>query len=216
MKTKNAFLTGICLLTLSAYGQNAYIGLKTGANFTNVSANYFNDKVFKTGLSIGLTFDYFLSNKISLSADLMYSQRGFGNYYLFGDAIRGINSTSGGSEVVYFHYDYLSVPLKIGYSIGYNFSGFGNVGLIPSYLVDAKTSFQDGSSIDITEAGKFDLAGQIELGCGYKVKESYFIYSSISYFHSFTYLSNQNYFSRGDISNYGISVSFGLKYKLTQ
>ncbi len=216
MKTTKAFFSILFFLSLSAQGQNLFIGLKAGANFTNVNDKFFNDKVFKTGLSTGITLDYLLRNNISLGADIIYSQKGFGNYFILGDQIGSNGQTSAGRDLIYFHYDYLSIPLKIGYSIGQTFYGFGNLGMIPSYLVNAKTKFQEKTSIDQTDrASKFDFAGQIELGCGYKIKDSYFIYTSISYANSLTYVSNQNYFPASDITNYGVAVSLGLRYQLT-
>jgi hypothetical protein len=215
MKTIKTLLTSIFLMNLSAHGQGIFIGLKVGTNFTNVNSNNFNDKVFKTGLSAGLTFDYQYKNSISLSADLLYSQKGMGNYFLFGDAIGSNGFVSGERELVYFHYDYLSLPVKMGYSFGQTFFGFGNFGLIPSYLVNARIAFADGTSIDETKrVSKFDFAGQIELGFGYKIKDSYMLYTSISYSNSFTYLSNQQYYANGNMINYGITASLGLKYKL--
>lgn len=216
MKPFNAFFSILFFLTLSAQGQNLFIGVKAGANFTNANDNFFNDKVFKKGLSTGITLDYILRNKISLGADILYSQKGFGNYFIFGDRIGSIGATSDNRQLVNFHYDYLSIPLRIGYSIGQTFSGFGNLGMIPSYLLNAKMKFHEGTSTDQTDqASKFDFAGQIELGCGYKIKDSYFIYTSVTYANSLTYVSNQNYFSASDIKNYGVAVSLGLRYKLT-
>ena len=200
------------MLTISGYGQNYFIGVNAGANFTNVKDDIFNDRVFKTGLCMGLTFDYLFSNRISLSADLLYTQKGFGNYFNFGDGIRG-SGISGGREVVYFHYNYISIPTKIGYYVGEKFQGFGNIGLSSSYLVNSKTAFENGNSINETnKVAKFDLAGQIEMGCGYLFKGKFNIYSAISFAHSFTDLSNQNYFGSGNIRNFGITASLGLKY----
>jgi hypothetical protein len=212
MKFKHTLQVIFLLLTISGYGQNYFIGLKAGANFTNVKDDIFNDKVFKTGLCTGLTFDYLFGNRISLSADLLYTQKGFGNYFIFEDGIGG-NGLSGGRELVFFHYNYISIPAKIGYFVGGKFHGFGNIGLSPSYLVNSKTVSENGNSInEKNKVAKFDLAGQIEMGCGYLFKERFNIYSSISFAHSFTYLSNQNYFESGNIRNYGITASLGLKY----
>lgn len=205
------------MLTISGYGQNYFIGVNAGANFTNVyDDDIFNEKVFKTGLCMGLTFDYLFGNRISLSADLIYTQKGFGNYYIFRGDFLG-NGISGGRELVYFHYNYISIPTKIGYYVGEKFQGFGNIGLSPSYLVNSKTAFENGYSINETKkVTKFDLAGQIEMGCGYLYKGKFNIYSSISFAQSFIDLSNQNYFSSGNIRNYGITASLGLKYNFNR
>ncbi len=214
MKINNQFFIILFFLTNTTHAQNLYIGLKAGINYTNVIAQYFDDKVSKTGLCTGITLDYTFTNKIMLSADLLYSQRGFGNYFLFGNNISATGSVSTGRELVYFHYDYISVPLKIGFSRGKNYSAFGNVGLIPSYLVNSKTVFEDGSSNDNTDkVSKFDLAGQLELGFGYTFKESYFIYTSFSFVHSFTHLTNENYLYQVYLKNYGLNASIGIKYK---
>jgi hypothetical protein len=213
MKFKNSILIIFFLLSISVNGQNYFIGIKAGANFTNVKDNIFDDKEFKTGLCTGLSFDYLFRNKISISSDLLYTQKGFGNYFYFGDKINE-PEINGGPEILYFHYNYLSIPIKTGYQVGEKFHGFGNIGLAPSFLINSKMVFENNKSIKVDKVTKFDLAGQIEMGCAYQFKEKINIYSSISYMHSFTYLSNENYFGSGNIRSYGITISLGLKYKI--
>ncbi len=45
--------------TITVSGQNHLLGVKGGANWTNVTAsNFLNDKDFRTGLASGLTYDF--------------------------------------------------------------------------------------------------------------------------------------------------------------
>jgi hypothetical protein len=56
---------------------------------------------YKNGLSTGRIFDYLFSSKLSLSADKLYGQKGFGNYFVFFDALR-----SNGYNTVWRQADY--------------------------------------------------------------------------------------------------------------
>ena len=76
-------------------------------------------------------------------------------------------------------------------NFGTKLYGFTNIGVIPSLLIDAKTIMPvflpDGyvfgnKTIDVTNrVSKFDFAGLIEIGGGYKFKGRYWLFTSFSY-----------------------------------
>ncbi|MDP1727871.1 MAG: hypothetical protein Q8M15_13885 [Bacteroidota bacterium] len=222
MTNKNYIIIILTLLTLSVGAQNNYIGIKGGLNLTNVFVkSTFNDKVYKMGYSGGMTYETIFKNNFSLCINLQYNQLGFGNYFIFEDSIDPVKGSipgTGGRKILFFNYDYLTLPVKVGYYFGGHFFGFGYFGVTPSYLIAAKTNVEGyPTSTDNTNAvTKFDIGGQIELGCGFEIKKRYAIYSSILYQQSFTTLSNSKYWHDSNIRNFGFIASVGLKYNLTK
>jgi hypothetical protein len=221
---KNILILLLTLITTSIHAQNHLIGVKGGVNRTDVSAtSFFNDRDVRLGLEFGLTYDYFFKNNFTMGADLIYNQRGFTFDIIFTDDY-GI--PTGEKSTTKFNYDYISLPLKVGFMHGKTFSIFANIGLTPSILVDAKyitPTFEfneliiHGETIDITKNVKmFDLGGIVEIGVGYRFKERYWLYSSFSYQHSLTSISTSEHFATSAIRHYGMTLSLGLKYALTK
>lgn len=211
----------------TAIGQNSLIGVKGGISWTGQTSYYFhNEEKFRTGLAVGLTYDYTFKKYFSAGADIIYNQRGFsldwplvdnqGNYI--------------GRDMTYnYNYDYITLPLKAGFNYGKKFYGFINLGVTPSVLVSAKVK----NPIFIEENGalvpthyvktnvfqdmkKFDIGGFAEIGAGYKIKERYWLYSSVSYQHSFTSFSNKNYWGKTKMRYYGVNVNLGVKIEINK
>ena len=69
----------ILLLTaLEANGQTRLIGVTGGINWTNITpVNFPKGNDFRTSITTGLTYEYWLERNISVGANLLYSQRGF-------------------------------------------------------------------------------------------------------------------------------------------
>ena len=221
-KMKKAIIIMLTLTTLNVVGQNHLIGIKGSTNWTNIaSSDIFSDADYRTGLAGGLSYEYLFGTHFSLGADIIYNQRGF----TYDVSIMDIEGNPTGDKARY-KYDYLSIPFKTGYNIGDTFYSFANVGLIPSLLVDSKLfSYEidtDGKVVgsdvlDMTnEVTKFDLAGLLEIGGGYKFKNGYWLFSSIGYQQSFTTITNSEYFAGSKIKHNGIIFTIGLKYALTK
>lgn len=209
----------ISLSSLPVFGQNHFVGLKNGINWANVnSSNFLNDNDNRRGYTGGLTYQYSLNEKFNLGLDLLYSQRGFTNDIVFTNEF---GTPTGERATVNFDYDYLAIPLKGGIVIGDTFSGFANLGIVPSILLDATTTtpaiegFQERTTINITDrVNKFDLAGLAEIGANYPINSNFLLSASLGYQHSFTSITNDNYFSGSEIRHYEIVLSFGIKYAL--
>ncbi len=196
----------IVLFAVPVFGQNHFIGLKGGINWTNVIAdNFLSDNDYRNGFVGGLTYEYEFKKKFHIGLDLVYAQKGFNNDIIFTDENGnpiGEKATSG------FYYDYLSLPIKGGFSLGNNFAGFLNLGIVPSLLINAETI------IPTDKVTKFDFGGLIEIGRSYKFKERFLLFTSVAYQQSFTVITNEDYFSNGKAKHYGMTLSIGLKYAL--
>ncbi len=221
---KNILSLILILLTIKATGQNHLIGVKGGINWTNIKSNNFRSQInYRTTLTPGITYEYCINKNFSVGADFIYNQRGFYDDYNFTDEFGNPN---GENYSVKYKYDYISLPLKAGFKFGTKFYGFTNIGIIPSLLVDAKTTMPnfnwDGSvEGNITyevksRVSKFDFAGFAEIGGGCKLNERSYLYASFLLQRSFTSITNSNYFEYSEIWHYGMSLNVGLKYSLTK
>lgn len=221
---KNILLIILTIATLKVAGQNHFIGLKGGVNSTNItSSNFLSQTDSRTGLTAGLTYEYFFKKHFSVGADLIYNQRGFTNDIVFTD---NLGNPTGENYTTTFNYDYVSLPINTGFNFGTKFYGYTNIGVIPSLLVYAKTKTPtfdtDGKltgneTFDVTNrASKFDFAGLVEIGGGYKFKGRYWLFTSFSYQHSFTTITNSDYFANSEIRHNGMALTIGLKCALTK
>jgi len=221
---KNILLIILTIATLNVAGQNHFIGLKGGVNSTNItSSNFLSQTESRTGLTAGLTYEYLFKKHFSVGADLIYNQRGFTNDIVFTD---NSGNPTGEKYTTTFNYDYVSLPIKTGFNFGTKFYGYTNIGVIPSLLVDAKTTTPtfdtDGKLIgnetfDVTNrVSKFDFAGLVEIGGGYKFKGRYWLFTSFSYQHSFTTITNSVYFANSKVTHNGMALTIGLKCALTK
>ncbi len=215
-----AILIILLITTLNLNAQTHFIGIKGGVNWTNVTSTNFPSNInYRTGLSSGLTYEYLTMKHFSFSMDFFYNQRGFTNDIIF---INNLVNPSGQKVTCKSNYDYFSVPIKAAYNIGGNIYGFINIGVSPSFLINAKyespiinsnNKFAGKETIDVTDkATRFDLVGLIEIGGAYKLTDKLILFSSFAYQRSFIAFSNSEYLSNSKAKHYGMSLSLGLKY----
>lgn len=221
---KNAFLIILMISTLKIVGQKHLIGFKVGINKTNIASNnLLNQYDYITGPIAGLTYEYLFKKHFSIGADLMYNQRGFSYDFIL---IGNIGNPIGEKYRTTYILKYISLPIKTGFNIGTKLYGFTNIGVIPSILVGAKRGSRSfdpdvmiigNKTYDVTnQFSKFDFAGLVEIGGGYKFNKRYWLFTSFSYQHSFTNLANTNYFSNSKLTNYGMTIILGMKWSLTK
>jgi hypothetical protein len=217
---KKIILIILIFTTYYVSGQNHYIGAFGGVNLTNINESHFiMGHHNRLGFNAGLTYEYFFKNRISIDAEICYTLRGFTKEIIY---TSDTGKPIGDKNNIQYNYDYISLPIKSGYTLGKKVFGFAKLGIIPAILINANTIFPlDQSSkllnsdIDISDyVTRFDLAGMAELGGGYQFKESFCLFIAISYQNSFTTITNPDYFSDGKAYHYGMSFNLGLKCAL--
>ena len=220
MKTKKyIFFLFLTFTTLTVNGQSHLIGVKGGVNWTNVTANNtFSDENYRTGFAVGFSYDYIFKKNFMVGTDILYNQRGFTSDIILTDALGNPIQ----KVTMNFDYDYLTIPLKVGYHYGETFFGFANIGLTPAMLINARTitpniEFNSSGKYDVTDrVNKFDIGGIVEVGGGYKFIDRFWLYSSFSYQHSFSTITNSDYYANSKIRHNGMTISVGLRYALTK
>jgi hypothetical protein len=209
------------VLLLHVKGQNHFIGIKAGENWTsNSNRNYSAKNGFRTGLSGGLTYEYLLNNHFSIGADFVYDQRGFTYAFAFDDYLGNHRTTT-----TKFDHDHLAFPITAGLTVGKKIYSFANIGISPSLLLNAEKQENitdtDGEIIAIEKyevtnsMQKFDMSGLIEIGGGYKVTDRFWLYALLAYQHSFITSSSSDYHTNEEfIRYYGTNLYMCLKYAL--
>lgn len=84
--------------------------------------------VFGQNHLVGITYEYQLSKKFNIGLDLIYAQSGFKYDVVYSDEF---GNSIGEGVTSDFNNNYLSIPIKAGFSTGNSFYGFINLGLIP-------------------------------------------------------------------------------------
>jgi hypothetical protein len=221
---KNSLVIALMIISINVSAQSGHIGINGGLGWTNVLESRFPHNDMQQRPSYGLTYEYTLQNSISFTAGITYDQRGFRSASIVRDEDGALLSDEVGTFK--FDYNYLSLPLKAGYHFGKKFYGFGNIGIVPGLLINAKhhiPGYQTGGTtvepktIDVTDrVNEFDIAGLVEIGAGYNIKAKYKVFTSVTYQHSFTTFANSNYFSNAEITHHALTLSVGMKYRLSK
>lgn len=207
----------LAVLCLSATAQNHFIGVKIGSNFTNIITgdNILESADFKTGITGGITYEYVILKILHIGADLTYSQKGYKESVMFTDEI---GNPLGEGDIT-TSYNYFAIPVKAGVSLGHFISFVANLGVVPSFLIDAKNESEFPVSGNYEEdisdkVNNYDLAGLIELGASVKLAGRMVIFLNFSYEQSFTSLSTDDYHPDSEIRNYGFGADAGIRFAL--
>lgn len=220
---KHTLFIAFLIITLDVAGQKHFVGGQGGVNITNILPYQEIESEYKTGISSGLSYDLLLKKHFSLGTGLLYNQRGFIHDLVYTDE----NADSLGIVTNVFSYNYISLPIKTGLTLGNKLNAFFNIGVMPSFLVNAnqkapqlnndgtirdKITIEENSSIR-----KFDLAGLAELGVSYKFFNSYCLFTACTYQQSLTAVRNSAFFSdRSDLRHRGWMLTLGMRYQLSK
>lgn len=190
----------VCLASLlTGYQLNAQddfsIGPRVGVNFSNVS-NVENSSSL-TGLAIGLTSTYSISESSGITVDLMASHEGF-----------SINDDD-------FRATYLQIPILFDVFFGELGSAFRPkvyVGVTPGFLLGAK--FNDDKIDDLDGFKKFNLALTGGLGFNARVASRIWLNADLRAYLGLTDTSDNVVDEKNTQST--IQPSIGLAYGLSK
>ena len=215
---KQQLLFSIFLFALSANlsAQNLFLGVKPGLNWTNIRSNLAGNYI--TGFTGGVNLEYLYKENASVEVDFLFEQRGYSVNTFFTDS----NGVIVGNAVpLAENYKYLSLPIKRGFYFEKTIAGFVKLGLVPAFLLNARTevaqtdangNFTGTQVISITtNVKRFDLAGMIEGGGIYYLKDQLGLLLSLSYQHSFTRMPRHTNFEK---RHYGFCLSAGVRIPL--
>lgn len=195
----NKLLFASCLILLGTGAANAQIGDQTsigprvGINFSNVS-NVDGSEAL-TGLAIGLTGTYSISEKTGLTIDLLYSGEG---YKLNSDELR---------------LSYLQIPIFFDLffgELGEKFRPKVYAGIQPGFLLDSKNNGNDVEDV----FNSFNVAVGGGLGFNYRVGSRIWLNTDLR---AALGLSDIREDVIGDkVASSNIQLSLGLAYGLSK
>ncbi|MEM6265473.1 MAG: porin family protein [Bacteroidota bacterium] len=213
MKHILILLTFIC--SLPVFGQHHFIGFRGGVSLTNVHfSNNLIEGDFQRRFHGGISYEYRINKKFHLMCDLMYDQKGYSTEFRYTD----VNGNPTDSVTARHNFEYISLPIKTGYRIGNQLSGFLNLGAVPAVLtnstvlVPAVPGISEEERINATEdLRRFDLVGLVEIGGDYTLHDRFVIFASGTYTHSLiSYVLGPGFEAR----HYGVMLSLGVRYAL--
>lgn len=218
---KKIFITLLVLFSISSFAQNHYLGLKGGVNIANISGdNIPKDASSYIGFSAGLSYDFNLKNNILLGADLLYDRKGYIDKITFTNE----EGVSQGLHNTYQQFNFVSLPIKVGYSIGDKLSAYAYFGIVPSYLINASYFVYEIDKPETSEYkhandwtehySKFELSGLVEVGANYLLTKKFLITLSGNYMHGFNKVEFDSDFVDLSYFHNRFNISLGIKYAL--
>jgi hypothetical protein len=152
-----------------AQAQSAKIGLKAGANYSNIAGDLQNEAVYqnKFGFNGGLTANFALTsdNFLSIQPELLYSQKGYQyrdeEYTSLHPLRLGQKVKSKGER----HFNYLDLPVLLKINAGgLYFEGGPQLSYLVGIRDNTETKYTDGTKVeDWQEIDKDNLA-ELEIG----------------------------------------------------
>jgi hypothetical protein len=220
---KILFTLIIVSINLTAISQIHLLGIKGGVNWCDQAGTFFKNTATIQRYSIGLDYGFQFKNNLKIGGNVLFSQTGFKDPLIFTDEFG--NPIDRDPVYTNFLYDYLSIPLKLGYEYGNKGFVYGNVGIVTSLLLKSTTTapvFDENfneigrNESDVTNnVSPIELGGLVEIGFGYTFFGKLGLYVEGNFHHGFTTVSSNEYFLGKTILNYRASANVGIRYKFT-
>lgn len=134
-KTLLLIVSGFLLSNLIEAQNKYFFGINGGTNYSNIRGNEMaEDNKSEFGYLIGVSFDYYLKENLSLAANLNFERKSFSNELIFA------NESGDGMIPVEFRFneDYLAFPVMIKYEFGTTTHFFVNGGPFLAYALSSK------------------------------------------------------------------------------
>ncbi|MDH7913992.1 porin family protein [Winogradskyella sp. SYSU M77433] len=159
------------LFSVTIGAQNKFkIGVNAGLNYPDHRGyEYAKNRKFKIGYLLGVSFDYYLKEDLSIKANINYERKNrereltYFNY----------DAEEVGDESFSEIYEYINVPLLLKYEFGKS-KFFINGGPFFNYLLNNKldSNYPNDSNDEITEQKKIDLGLSFGVGTNIALNES--------------------------------------------
>ncbi|WP_298759938.1 porin family protein [uncultured Psychroserpens sp.] len=156
-----AFIVLCCSLNLNAQADKGdfEIGTGLGLNISNVvvGSDSNNGTRSKTGFNLGVSGEYYFSDRWGIKAKLIYDSKGWGDGFFD-------NELTNESYITDFNVTYLTVPVMANWHFGSTRKWYLNFGPYIGFLLNAE---EDRGGTDVKDAFNSTDFG-IALGVGYK------------------------------------------------
>ncbi|WP_452227652.1 porin family protein [Lacinutrix sp. MEBiC02404] len=169
-KSKLSLIVLGLIFSMNLSAQNEIkIGINAGINYPDIRGNELaKNSIFKVGYLFGVTFDYYLKEKLSLKLNINY-ERKIEKLQLtyFNNEVQEI-----GKENFRNIYEYINVPILLKYEFG-NSKFFANGGPFFNYLLNNKIEpdYPIDNSDFSSEQKKIDFGLSIGIGTNISLNE---------------------------------------------
>jgi hypothetical protein len=204
----------------NTWSQKHTLDLKGGLSWCDQTGDFFNNTGPLVRGTYGLNYHFQFKNRMQIGAGLMQTQTGFNAPIVFVD-ING-NEIGAASTPTSYAFNYLSVPVRIGFQNGNKFFYYGNIGLSASFLTNAEiTSPILNENLEVIGEDKFDLsdkvapfelAGFLEVGGGYMLNAQLGVFAEGSFCQGFSSLTSTIFFADNTFYAYRTNLLLGLRY----
>ncbi|MBK3517296.1 porin family protein [Carboxylicivirga marina] len=218
MKKTILFLIG-SLISLFAFSQESKIaiGLQMANSITSLRGNpMIDDFDSRFVISPGITFDYVLSENLSLNSGLAFERKGAKTDVEYTDKSGSILLNS----EVESNFDYLTLPLMLSYHTNSKLKFYFGGGTFLSFLLSQKTIFE-GSSImpeqveDNTENMKrIDVGLALKAGINLPMNDRFILDLGLRNYLGLLNTSKLDVIDDGSIKTNAFSAVIGVKYKI--
>ena len=218
---KRNLLLGILALSSISFGQLHTVGFHVGAMGTSLGNTFANGEgMAKIDLTGGLNYQYRFTSHLTLGANIEYTQFGAQFPIQFTDQLGNFITENNSS----WDWNYVSVPLIVGYEMGGKISIKPKLAVVPSILQRCIYNFKsyEGTTLApfkdsyYANANKFDLAGLV--GVDFTARfHSGVVFLAIDTRYSITMLNNEDFFNtdfNDSYRNRSIGASFGVRFNL--
>lgn len=160
---KIALLVFACLSFTFVQAQSAKIGLKGGANYSNIAGDLQHEDVYqnKFGFNGGLTANFGIGadNFLSIQPELLYSQKGYQYKDVEYQGLLGTYKSKGTRN-----FNYLDLPVLVKVNAGgLYFEGGPQLSYLLGIRDNTETTFNGETDSEWTKIEKDDLA-ELEIG----------------------------------------------------
>ena len=138
----------LCLMLLLGRihlrAQQQFVGIKGGSGVVSVITEGPGYPGFDHGFSAGFLYNYQAKSRFTFGTELLYERRGYSNY----GSIFKIFDLNESKYSLPTHFDYITLPVLIGYTFGNKFTVRTSVGVCPGTLIRATTNIRTDISFD--------------------------------------------------------------------
>ncbi len=174
-----AILVCVGLTTFAQQKGNVEVGINVGLNFAKLTTNNYYENQgtdFVTGLTTGISGEYYFSNSWGIKAKINYNQKGWGNGFY--------TDINGNTTTTDFKLNYVTIPLMANWHFGRTKNWYLNFGPYIGFLTSATataTGTDVKSYINSTDAGlAYGIGVKIPLSDNVKFFAEYQIESGLA------------------------------------
>ena len=211
-----SLLTTFLLATLVAPGQDSFIRSSTGFVRCNINSRADAQYKYKSGISTLITFNRKLNDQIYWGLGLSYQNLGFRIELVMVEEIGGQLNPIGVS-LENWNFEYLSIPVYLGYQTGSRYKFIAELGFVPGVLTRSVLTVPvPGGSTDqdVTEfIDRLNLPISGVLGVRRELNELYSFDLTISYQQGINNIEFSNLSERNKNQHHAFIFSLGMAYK---